>query len=191
MQSHNIRVGTWKKRNQTVNHHYHFLMNSTNAQRSYIHELMHQQLTGQASNLWGAMIPKELHVDASPQSMQFVKYAAQKPAHEFDRLISQHKAGSGIISTIGSLIGKGASTVGKYMNTVGGWVAANGNNIRHGVKMANELINVGTSVGSLTGMMSDETANKINSISNLVNSRLNPRKVASGFRKHRGGQILI
>ena len=191
MQSHNIRVGTWKKRNQTVKDHYHFLMNSTNAQRSYIHELMHQQLTGQASNLWGAMIPKELHVAGSPQGMQFVKYAAQKPAHEFGRLISQHKEGSGIISTIGGLIGKGASTVGKYMNSVGGWVAANGNNIRHGVKMANELINVGTSVGSLTGMMSDETANKINSISNLVNSRLNPRKVSSGLRKHRGGQILI
>ena len=191
MQSHNIRVGTWKKRNQTVNDHYHFLMNSTNAQRSFIHELMHQQLTGQATNLWGAMIPKELHVDASPQSMQFVKYAAQKPAHEFGRLISQHKAGSGIISTIGGLIGKGASTVGKYMNSVGGWVAANGNNIRHGVQMANELINVGTSVGSLAGMVSDETANKINSISKLVNSRLNPGNVSSSLRQPRGGRILI
>ena len=191
MQSHNIRVGTWKKRNQTVKDHYHFLMNSTNAQRSFVHELMHQQLTGQASNLWGAMIPKELHVNASPQSMQFVKYAAQKPAHEFGRLISQHKEGSGIISTIGELIGKGASTVGKYMNTVGGWVAANGNNIRHGVKMANELINVGTSVGTLTGMMSDETANKINSISSLVNSRMGSHKVSAGLRRPRGGQVLI
>ena len=191
MQSHNFRVGTWKKQNQTVKDHYHFLMNSTNSQRSFIHELMHQQLTGRSSNLWGAMIPKEFHANASSQTLNYVKYAAQKPAHEFGRLISEHKEGSGIISALGELIGTGAKTVGKYMNTVGGWVAANGNNIRHGVQMANELINAGTTVGSLTGLMSDETANKINSISNLVNQRLNPGNVSSGLRAPRGGQILI
>ena len=191
MQSHNFRVGTWRKKNQTVNDHYHFLMNSTNAQRSFIHELMHQQLTGSATNLWGAMIPKNFHAQASRQTLNYIKYAAKKPAHEFGRLISAHKEGSGIISTIGELIGNGAKTVGSYMNSVGGWVAANGNNIRHGVQMANELIRAGTTVGNLTGMVSDETANKIDSISSYVNKRLNPGNVVSGLRQPRGGQILI
>ena len=166
-------------------------MNSTNAQRSFIHELMHQKLTGQATNLWGVMIPPELHREASQQTLNYVKYASQKPAHEFGRLISAHKEGSGLISSIGELIGNGAKTVGTYMNSVGGWVAANGNNIRHGVQMANELIRAGTTVGNLTGMVSDETANKIDSISSYVNKRLNPGNVSSGLRLPRAGRILI
>ena len=105
--SHNFRTGAWRKATITPKDHFNFLMNSTNAQRSFIHELCAQQLGRAPSNLWGVPVPKELVPHADRHTLKHVMHAAKHAPHEFGRLISEHKKASGFISALGEAIAGG------------------------------------------------------------------------------------
>ena len=104
--SHNIRTGAWRKAKITPKSHFNFLMNSTNAQRSFIHELCAQQLGRSPSNLWGVPVPKELVPHTDRHTLKHVMHAAKHAPHEFGRLISEHKKASGFISALGELVAR-------------------------------------------------------------------------------------
>ena len=182
MSSHNIRTGAWKKAKITPRDHFHFLMNSTNAQRSFIHEICAQELGRHPSNLWGVPVPKELIPRTDRHTLKHVMHAAKHPAHEFGRLISSHKKASGWISSLGEAIASGAKTVGKYAKSVGSFIGKNGAAIQRGVSITKDLVTTGTTVGQLAGLLSHDKKSKIDQIADALYAHakaLNPKKKVS------------
>jgi len=191
--SHNFRTGTWKKKRQSAKDHYSFLMNSTNAQRSIIHEAVSQQLGHAPSNLWGVPIPKELHVPADPDTLHFVMAAAKHPSHEFGRILSSHKKASGWASAFGELVGDGAKAVGRYGKNVAGFVARNGESIRTGIGIMKDLVQTGAAVGQISGLITHKTRSKIDDISAAIHKHSQATKSKPKGTKAGGnfGRILI
>ena len=101
-------------------------MISTNAQRSFIHEVCAQELVNHPSNLWGVPVPQELIPKTDSHTLKHVMQAAKHTAPEFGRLISEHKKASGFISALGEAIAGGAKTVGRYAKNVGKFIGKNG-----------------------------------------------------------------
>lgn len=184
--THNIRTGVWRKKKHTTKDHVSFLFNSTGPQRSFIHEIMHQQLTGQPTRMWGVPIPKELHQQASRGTLSYIMHAARKPAHEFGRLISEHREGSGIISNITHLVGKADKVIGSYVNNAKAWTVLHTPDIVHGVEAAHRAVEnnqPGTTIRGLTGGLHSRRADRINHVSDYVHDRLQ-RSAASSPWKH-------
>ena len=142
MQSHKFRTHIWAKRRQTGKDHAHFLMNSTTAQRSFIHELASQQLGHPPSRLWGVPIPEDFHQPADKQTLQFVRNAAKHSSHEFGRLISSHKAGSGFISGLSEMMGDAAKASSSYLGKVGKFFGEHGEAIKNGVSIGKDLFEI-------------------------------------------------
>lgn len=192
--SHNFRTGAWRKANITPKDHFNFLMNSTNAQRSFIHELCAQQLGRAPSNLWGVPVPKELVPHTDRHTLKHVMHAAKHAPHEFGRLISEHKKASGFISALGEAIAGGAKTVGRYAKTVGQFIGKNGAAIQRGVSITKDLVTTGTTVGQLAGILRHDQKSKIDQIADALYKHaqaLGPQKVkkqvrfkGSGFKRH-------
>ena len=168
--SHNFRTLTWKKKNQTGADHFKFLMNSTNAQRSFVHELASQQLGHPPSNLWGVPIPQDFHQPADQKTLQFVRNAAKHPSHEFGRLISSHKTASGFIGALGDMIGSGAKASAGYLGKVGRFIGTHGTQIKTGVAIAKDLVSTGTTIAQAAGWLHPETKSTIDSIAAAVDS---------------------
>ena len=175
---HNFRTGIWKKANPTPRDHMNFLMNSTNSQRSFVHEVANQMLGAPPSNMWGVPVPQELRPHADQHTLTFVRSAARQPAHEFGRLISEHKKGSGWISALGEAISTGAKVVGKYGKNVAGFVARNGAAIKSGISVAKDLVQTGTAVGQIAGLLRPKTKTKIDQIADAIyrHSQLDSKK---------------
>ena len=191
--SHNIRTGAWKKANITPKAHFHFLMNSTNAQRSFIHEVCAQSLGRHPSNLWGVPVPRELIPRTDRHTLKHVMHAAKHSAHEFGRLISEHKKASGWISALGEAIAGGAKTVGKYAKSVGSFIGKNGAAIKTGIGITKDLVTTGTTVGQLAGLLSHDKKSKIDQIADALYAHaqaLNPKKKVSFKAGTKQGQGL-
>ena len=192
MTSHNIRTGAWRKAKITPKAHFHFLMNSTNAQRSFIHEVCAQSLGRHPSNLWGVPVPKELIPHTDRHTLKHVMHAAKHSSHEFGRLISEHKKASGWISALGEAIAGGAKTVGKYAKSVGSFIGKNGAAIKTGIGITKDLVTTGTTVGQLAGLLSHDKKSKIDQIADALYAHaqaLNPKKKVSfkaGTKQGRG-----
>lgn len=164
MKSHNFRTHTWKKKNQTGLDHMNFLMNSTNAQRSFIHELASQQLGHPPSNMWGVPIPEELHQPADKRTLQFVIHAAKHPPHEFGRLISSHKKASGWAADLGEAISGFAKGTGKYLGKVASYGLAHADEIKTGVGIAKNLVQTGTQIATAAGWLHPDKKTTIDSV---------------------------
>ena len=194
--SHNIRTGAWKKAKITPKAHFHFLMNSTNAQRSFIHEVCAQELGRHPSNLWGVPVPKELIPHTDRHTLKHVMHAAKHSAHEFGRLISEHKKASGWVSALGEAIAGGAKTVGKYAKSVGSFIGKNGAAIQRGVSITKDLVTTGTTVGQLAGLLSHDKKSKIDQIADALYAHaqaLKPKKkvtFAPGTKQGQGRRRL-
>jgi len=169
MLSHNFRLGTWKKRKQTGKDHFHFLMNSSNAQRSFIHEACSQALGHAPSRLWGHVeIPPELMPSSDPDTLQFTRNAAKHSAHEFGRVISTHKKAGSLISSIGEMIGDAGKASAGYLGKVGRFVLKNGDAIKTGISIGKDVIQTGTSIAQLAGWMSQDNKDTLDSIAAVV-----------------------
>ena len=165
--SHNFRTGAWRKP-QTPKSHFNFLMNSTNAQRSFIHELCAQQLGHRPSRLWGVPVPSELVPQTDSHTLKHVMHAAKHAPHEFGRLISEHKKASGFISALGELIAGGAKTAARYGKSVGQFIGKNAAAIQRGVSITKDLVTTGTTVGQLAGILSHDKKSKIDQIADAL-----------------------
>ena len=170
--SHNFRTHTWKKQKQTGADHFKFLMNSTNAQRSFVHELASQQLGHPPSMLWGVPIPQELHQPADKETLHFVMHAAKHSPHEFGRLISSHKKASGFIGALGDLIGDAAKTSAKYVGKVGRFIGKNGEAIKTGASIVKDLVQTGSTIAQITGLIPPDTKSSIDGIAAAVNQHV-------------------
>jgi len=190
MKSHGFRVGSWKKRVQTTNDHFHFLMNSTNSQRSFIHEMCSQKLGNPPSNLWGVPIPRELHADSDPATLHFVMHASKQAPHEFGRLISSHKKASGFISSLGTIIGDSAKAAGGYAKSVAGFVGRNGEAIRTGIGIVKDLVQTGSTIAQITGLIQPKTKSQIDSIADAIHKHSQATKPKPVGAK-KGGLIII
>ena len=168
MQSHKFRTHIWAKRRQTGIDHAHFLMNSTTAQRSFIHELASQQLGHDPSLLWGVPIPTEFHQPADKQTLTFVRNAAKHSSHEFGRLISSHKAGSGFISGLSDMIGDAAKASGSYLGKVGKFMSKNGTAIKNGISIGKDLFQTGTQIAQLAGWMHQDTKSNLDAMASAI-----------------------
>ena len=191
--SHNFRTLSWKKKNQTGADHFKFLMNSTNAQRSFVHELASQQLGHPPSNLWGVPIPGEFHQPADRHTLQFVRNAAKHAPHEFGRLISSHKKASGFISGLGDVIGDSAKASAGYLGKVGRFIGTHGTQIKTGVAIAKDLVSTGTTIAQAAGWLHPETKSTIDSIAAAVDSHAQGDHYKSKRHKTGGymGKVLI
>ena len=172
MQSHKFRTHIWAKRRQTGKDHAHFLMNSTTAQRSFIHELASQQLGHPPSRLWGVPIPEEFHQPADKQTLSFVRNAAKHSSHEFGRLISSHKAGSGFISGLSDMIGDAAKASGSYLGKVGKFFGEHGEAIKNGVAIGKDLFSTGTQIAQLAGWMHQDTKSNLDAMANAIDKHV-------------------
>ena len=182
--SHNFRTGAWGKPNITPKAHFHFLMNSSNAQRSFIHEVCRQELGHHPSRMWGVPVPKELIPRTDRHTLKHVMHASKHSAHEFGRLISEHKKASGWISALGEAIAGGAKTVGKYAKSVGSFIGKNGAAIQKGISITKDIVTTGTTVGQLAGLLSHDKKSKIDQIADALYKHaqgLAPKKVS--FKK--------
>lgn len=168
--THSFRVGSWRKINQTAKDHANFLMNSTNAQRSVIHEACSQMLGHEPSSFWGHPVPGELLPHAEQSTLHFVRQASKHSAHEFGRLISSHKKGSGWISEFGSLIGGAAKTAGKYAKIGGKYLIAHGDEIKTGVGVIKNIVGTTSGIAHLAGYLSKENKDTLDEIASLVNA---------------------
>ena len=190
MSTHNFRVGTWKKKRQTPQDHFKFLMNSTNVQRSFVHELCAQKLGHPPSNMWGVPIPQELHPQADPETVNYVMHASKHAPHEFGRLISSHKKASGFISTLGDLIGDMGKAASSYGGKVAKFIGKHGKSIQRGVSIGKDLIQTGSTIAQLTGLIHPETKSTIDSISAAVHKHVTGDHYGKKPDK-KGGRILI
>jgi len=195
MKSHNFRTHTWKKKNQTGMDHMSFLMNSTNAQRSFIHELASQQLGHPPSNMWGVPIPEELHQPADKQTLQFVVHAAKHSPHEFGRLISSHKKASGMIGDIGEAIAGFAKGTSKYLGKVATYGLAHADQIKTGVNIAKGLVQTGTTIATAAGWLHPDKKTTIDSVAAALDKLVQgeKKKEATPEPKKGGyfGKIMI
>ena len=196
--SHNFRTLTWKKKNQTGVDHFKFLMNSTNAQRSFVHELASQQLGHAPSNLWGVAIPEEFHQPVARHTLKFVQSAAKQAPHEFGRLISSHKTASGFISALGDMIGDGAKASASYLGKVGRFIGAHGTQIKTGVTIAKDLVSTGTTIAQAAGWLHPESKSTIDSIAAVVDKHAQGDHYKSKSKRSAGrktggylGRVLI
>ena len=192
MQSHKFRTHIWAKRRQTGKDHAHFLMNSTTAQRSFIHELASQQLGHPPSRLWGVPIPEDFHQPADKQTLSFVRNAAKHSSHEFGRLISSHKAGSGFISGLSDMIGDAAKASGSYLGKVGKFFGEHGEAIKNGVAIGKDLFSTGTQIAQLAGWMHPDTKSNLDAMASAIDKHVQgdhykPKKKTGGAF----GRVLI
>ena len=172
MQSHKFRTHIWAKRKQNAKDHFHFLMNSTTAQRSFIHELASQQLGHAPSRLWGVPIPEEFHQPADKQTLSFVRNAAKHSSHEFGRLISSHKAGSGFISGLTEMMGDAAKASGSYLGKVGKFIGEHGEAIKNGVSIGKDLFSTGTQIAQLAGWMHPDTKSNLDAMASAIDKHV-------------------
>ena len=172
MLSHKFRVNAWAKRKQTPKDHFHFLMNSTNAQRSFIHEVTSQMLGHKPSNLWGVPVPHEFRVHADKDTLNFVRHASKQAPHEFGRLISSHKKASGWAGAFSDIISDGAKTAAKYGKNVAQWAIKNSDNIKTGVGIVKGLVQTGTSIAQIAGLMGSDRKNQLDAIAEAVNKHI-------------------
>ena len=197
MQSHNFRTGTWRKKKQTGKDHFHLLMNSTNAQRSFIHEACSQALGHAPSGLWGhVVIPPELIPQSDPDTLQFTRNAAKHSAHEFGRVISTHKKASGLIGTLGEMIGDAGKASAGYLGKVGRFVMKNGDAIKTGISIGKDVIQTGTSIAQLAGWMGEDSKNTLDSIAAALDRHAQSdvyksKKPKAGAKKGGAFRIMI
>lgn len=189
--THNFRVGTWAKKNQTPKDHAGFLMKSTNAQRAIIHEMCHQALGGEPSAFWGHQpIPQKLLVPADTDTLQYTLHASKHAAHHFGRLISSHKKASGWISGVGEAIGDALSASKGYAKTAMNFLVKNQAAIKSGASITKDLFQTGTTIANLAGWIPQDKKNTLDAISNAINKHVQgekkekekPKK-GSGFRR--------
>ena len=172
-----------------------FLMNSTNAQRSFIHELASQQLGHPPSNMWGVPIPEELHQPADKQTLHFVVHAAKHSPHEFGRLISSHKKASGMIGDIGEAIAGFAKGTSKYLGKVATYGLAHADQIKTGVNIAKGLVQTGTTIATAAGWLHPDKKTTIDSVAAALDKLVQgeKKKEATPEPKKGGyfGKIMI
>lgn len=166
--THNFRTGPWKKQTQTGADHYKILMNSTNAQRSFVHELSSQQLGLPPSMMWGVPIPHEFHQPADQHTLKFVQNASKQAPHEFGRLISSHKKGGNFISGLADMIGGGAKASKNYLMKVGSFALKHGQQIKTGVSIAKDLVSTGTTIAQAAGWIHPDSKSTIDSIAEAI-----------------------
>ena len=189
MQSHKFRTHVWAKRRQTGKDHANFLMNSTTAQRSFIHELASQQLGHSPSRLWGVPIPTEFHQPADKQTLTFVRNAAKQSSHEFGRLISSHKTGSGFISGLSDMIGDAAKASGSYLGKVGKFFGEHGTAIKNGISIGKDLFSTGTQIAQLAGWMHQDTKSNLDAMAAAIDKHAQgdhyktKKKTGGGFSR--------
>ena len=189
--SHKFRTHTWAKRKRTPKDHFNFLMNSTNAQRSFIHEVTSQMLGHPPSNLWGVPVPDEFRVHADPETLHYVRNASKHPPHEFGRLISSHKKASGWAGDFMEAVSSGAKAAAKYGGKTAAWMIEHGDQIKTGVSVLKNVVQTGTQVAQLAGLMSGKTKNSMDAIA----AALEAHSQADVYKKKKKGagfnRILI
>ena len=189
MLSHKFRVNAWAKRKQTPKDHFHFLMNSTNAQRSFIHEVTSQMLGHKPSNLWGVPVPHEFRVHADKDTLHFIRHASKQAPHEFGRLISSHKKASGWITGFGDAITSGAKAAAKYGKTAALWAIKNSDNIKTGVGIVKGLVQTGTSIAQIAGLMGSDTKDQLDAIADAVNKNIQENLGTKKEKPKKGGSF--
>ena len=189
MLSHKFRVNAWAKRKQTPKDHFHFLMNSTNAQRSFIHEVTSQMLGHKPSNLWGVPVPHEFRVHADKDTLHFIRHASKQAPHEFGRLISSHKKASGWTSAFGDAITSGAKAAAKYGKTAALWAIKNSDNIKTGVGIVKGLVQTGTSIAQIAGVMGQDRKDQLDAIADAVNKHIQENLGTKKEKPKKGGSF--
>ena len=189
MLSHKFRVNAWAKRKQTPKDHFHFLMNSTNAQRSFIHEVTSQMLGHKPSNLWGVPVPHEFRVHADKDTLHFIRHASKQAPHEFGRLISSHKKASGWITGFGDAITSGAKAAAKYGKTAALWAIKNSDNIKTGVGIVKGLVQTGTSIAQIAGVMGQDRKDQLDAIAAAINKHVQEDYGTKKEKPKKGGSF--
>ena len=163
--SHKFRTHTWAKRKWTSKDHMHFLMNSTNAQRSFIHEVSSQMLGHPPSKLWGGVpIPNEFRIHGDPETLNYVRTASKHAPHEFGRLISSHKKGGNWATDLVEAVQGGAKAAAKYGGKAVAWGIEHGDQIKTATSVLKNVVQTGTQIAQISGLMSGNTADSMDAI---------------------------
>ena len=142
-------------------------------------------------------MPRQLIPETDRHTLKHVMHAAKHSAHEFGRLISEHKKASGWITSLGEAIAGGAKTVGKYAKSVGSFIGKNGAAIQKGVSITKDLVTTGTTVGQLAGLLSHDKKTKIDQIADALYAHaqaLNPKKKVTfkaGTKPGKGFRLMV
>ena len=190
--AHKFRTGAWAKRQITPKDHFHFLFHSSPVQRSLIHEIASQQLGHSPGPLWGVPVPQEWHIPTDQHTLTYVRQAATQPSHEFGRLIASHKKAAGWASAISDAMSSGAKTAGKYAVKVGKFVATHGEDIQKGTAIVKDLVQTGSSIASIAGLIDSGTQSQIDAIaSRLAQHATGEHYFGKKVAKKKGGKVRI
>ena len=144
------------------------------------------------SNLWGAPVPSVFHHPADQQTLAFVHQASKHPAHEFGRIISSHKKASGWISGLSNLIGDGAKAAAGYGKSVASWIGKNGKAIQQGVAITKDLVQTGSTIAHIGGLISPNQKLQIDQIADaLAQHAQGEHYTGKKPGEKTGGRILI
>ena len=161
-----------------------FFANPTSAQLNFIHEVTQQHLGAAPSAHWGrTVIPFRLQ-NVDPEVLRYVAHATRQPKHEFQRLmVSDHhlaKKGSGYIATIGRAIGDGvevlAGHAGSLINAAANFAREHATTIENALQLGK----IGASVAAMSGLIKQDTAQRIHSGADLLTKKTKPKEKEGG-----------
>ena len=142
----------------------YLLHKPTGEQLSFLHEAAHQYLGGVPTPTWGNQkIP--VFVQAHPETLAYVSEACRHPPHEFARRMTNgseiSKKGAGFVNGIWEGIKDAAGTVGRVVADGARYAIKHQETISKGIKIGTDIANTGAAIAGLAGIVSGETASKI------------------------------
>ena len=162
--THNFRTGPLRKKVLTLQDKAILLHNPTGKQLSFLHEAAHQHLGGAPTPTWGNQkIP--VFVQAHPETLAYVREACRHPPHEFARRMTNgselSKKGAGWVNGLWDGITSAAGTVGRVVADGARYAIAHQEQISSGLRVASDIANTAGAIAGLTGIVSGDTASKI------------------------------
>lgn len=137
----------------------------TPAQLSFCRHIVAQNLGSKGSKLWnhhdfGIKLPQ------SKETLQFFMKATEHPRHLVSEKIAEHKSASGVFSSIGNAVVRGAKAVGRGALKAGRYMAAHAGTIAKGLGTALQLGTTGVQIAAQVGLLDPESDSTLLAMAN-------------------------
>lgn len=187
--NHNFLTGTWKKKERTATDMVKYYHNPTVHQLNILHEIANQHL-GHAPGLGHEQMPWRFP-NVQPETWNYIRSSTRQPVHEYARLMTSGsdlaKKASGITSGVIDALSSAGKTALKYGTKVVSTLIKHQASIRTGIKVAKDVADLTSLLGSITGVISPETHDSVQKVTAAVERTANrygkktEKKTASGW----------
>ncbi len=163
-------TGSGKKKHRTAADMIKYYHNPTVHQLNMLHEIASQHL-GHPPSLGHEDMPWRFP-NVAPETWNYIRSSTRQPVHEYARLMTSgtdaSKKASGITSGIVDVLSSAGKTALKYGTKVVQTLIKHQDSIRTGIKVAKDVADFSTLLGSITGVISPDTHASINKVTAAV-----------------------